>query len=46
MLQERKLESKFLSDSDKAVFKVFDGYGCCEVAIYCNQQYEKILNDS
>ena len=27
------------------MFAVFDGHGGREVAVYCSEQYEKILND-
>lgn len=34
---------KYLGDTEKALFGVFDGHGGREVAIYTNKHYEKIL---
>lgn len=36
----------FLNSSEKALFGVFDGHGGREVAVFCNQKYEDILDAS
>lgn len=36
---------KYADNPNKALFGVFDGHGGREVAVYCNQHYEKILYD-
>jgi serine/threonine protein phosphatase PrpC len=35
-----------LNSSEKALFGVFDGHGGREVAVYCHNEYEKILDNS
>lgn len=37
---------RFMGDPNKALFGVFDGHGGREVAVYCNEEYEKILEDN
>ena len=37
---------KFMGDQNKALFGVFDGHGGREVAVYCNEEYEKILDEN
>lgn len=35
-----------MGNDDKALFGVFDGHGGREVAVFCNKNYEEILNDT
>ena len=35
-----------MGDQNKALFGVFDGHGGREVAVYCNEEYEKILDEN
>lgn len=35
-----------MNSSEKALFGVFDGHGGREVAVYCHNEYEKILDNS
>jgi len=36
----------FMNDPNKAIFGVFDGHGGREVAIYCNEEYQQILEEN
>jgi serine/threonine protein phosphatase PrpC len=35
-----------MGTEDKALFGVFDGHGGREVAVFCNEKYEGILNNT
>lgn len=37
---------KYSDNQNKAVFGVFDGHGGREVAVYCNKEYQPILEAS
>ena len=38
--------SNFMEDQNKALFGVFDGHGGREVAVFCHNNYETILNNT
>lgn len=38
--------STFMGSDEKTLFGVFDGHGGREVAVFCNNNYEKILTET